>query len=388
MSTTRRDFVKTVAAAAGALSVTGLPSELAARQPIEPAGKPLRILVLGGTGFTGPRQVEYALARGHHVTTFNRGRTRPGLFSGRVEELIGDRNSDLKALEGKQWDVVIDVPTSLPVWVRDVAQVLQGNVGHYVFISTVSVYDSLAQAGTDVDAPTAQYEGADVYAETQQTLRANMGLYGPLKAASEREVEKWFPGKNTIIRPGLIVGPDDPTDRFTYWPVRVDRGGEILAPGHPTDPVQIIDARDLAEWVIRMAESQVGGRYNALGPVSPLSIAEMLHGIRAVVSGNRELSFTWVPADFLEQHEVRPWSHMPVWIPPVDDYAGFARVSNHRAVEQGLTFRPLADTVRDTLEWWATLPEDRRAQLRAGLPAEREREVLAAFRASGGAASQ
>ncbi|HEX8140439.1 MAG TPA: NAD-dependent epimerase/dehydratase family protein [Pyrinomonadaceae bacterium] len=392
MSTSRRDFIR-ISAAAGSLMSFGLvpeslslaqqserADESSAAKAVGKAAKPLRILILGGTGYTGPYQVRYALARGHKVTVFNRGKTHPGELPKEAEQLIGDRNGKLDALKGRKWDVVIDVPTTLPVWVRDAAQVLKGNVDRYVFISTISVYADTSKPGMDESAPTQKYTGADPMKETQETLRAsNFGLYGPLKALSEQEAEKWFPGKALIIRPGLIVGPGDPTDRFTYWPIRIDRGGEVLAPGNPSDPVQFIDARDLAEWIIRMAEGGEVGTYNATGPRSRLSVAEMLYGIKAVTTSDAH--FTWVDANFLEAQKVRPWADMPVWIPPSGEGTGFAQISIKRAVEKGLTFRPLADTARDTIAWFKTLPAERQAKMGAGLQPQRETEVLAAWHA-------
>ncbi len=245
------------------------------------AAKQLRILILGGTGFTGPHQVRYALGRGHKVTLFNRGR-KPGAWPDQVEELIGDRNTgDLKALEGREWDVCIDNPTTLPFWVRDIGRVLHGKIQQYVFISTISVY-AADDEPADESASLARYTGADAMAETLESLRANVGeLYGPLKALSEQEAQRQFPGMTTIIRPGLIVGPGDESDRFTYWPVRLSRGGEVLAPGDGSDPVQIIDARDLAEWTIRMAESRTFGTLNATGPDQSIEMREMLAGYRS-----------------------------------------------------------------------------------------------------------
>jgi 2'-hydroxyisoflavone reductase len=388
MSTNRRDFIRISAAAGGMMSFGLVPEALSLAQQAErvdvssvgKAAKPLRILILGGTGYTGPYQVRYALARGHKVTVFNRGKTHPGELPKEAEQLIGDRNGKLDALKGRKWDAVIDVPTTLPVWVRDAAQVLKGNVDRYVFISTISVYADTSKPGMDETAPTQKYEGADAMKETQETLRAsNFGLYGPLKALSEAEAEKWFPGKALVIRPGLIVGPGDPTDRFTYWPIRIDRGGEVLAPGNPADPVQFIDARDLAEWVIRMVEQGEVGNYNATGPRSRLTVAEMLYGIKAVTTSDAR--FTWVDANFLEAQKVRPWADMPVWIPPSGEGLGFAQISIKRAVEKGLTFRPLADTARDTIAWFKTLPAERQAKLGAGLQPQRETEVLAAWHA-------
>src|SRR3954449_287166 len=268
----RRQFIKVSAAAGGALSV-GVFKTTAAQKP-----KPLRILILGGTGFTGPSQIQFALGRGHKITTFNRGKSHPGELPKEVEQLVGDRNGQLDALKGRKWDVVIDNPTSVPVWVRDAAQVLKGNVDRYVFISTISVYADNSKPNDEAGA-LAEYEGADAMKETRDTLIASQfKLYGPLKALSEAEAEKWFPKKTLIIRPGLIVGPGDQTDRFTYWPVRIDRGGEVLAPGNPKDPVQFIDARDLAEWTIRMVENGETGIYNATGPAEELGVGGMLDG--------------------------------------------------------------------------------------------------------------
>jgi 2'-hydroxyisoflavone reductase len=373
MDNTRREFIKVSALASGAVAVTGLAP--AALRAAEKATKPLRILILGGTGFTGPFQVRYAMDRGHKVTVFNRGKTHPGELPEGVEQLIGDRNGQLDALKDRKWDVVIDNPTSVPVWVRDVAQVLKGNVDRYVFISTISVYADNTKPN-DENGALAKYEGADAMQETRDTLIASQfKLYGPLKVLSEEEAEKWFPKKTLIIRPGLIVGPGDQTDRFTYWPVRIDRGGEVLAPGDPKDPVQFIDARDLAEWTIRMVEQGATGIYNATGPATELGVGEMLEQIKTTQKSDAK--FTWADADFLEAQKVSPWSDMPVWVPPRGEDGGLSRTSIKRALEKGLTFRPLPDTARDTLAWFKTLPAERQATLKAGLKPEREAEVLA-----------
>ncbi len=383
MATDRRTFLKLSAMAGGSLglgllgnatNVTGAMSSMSA------ATKPLNILILGGTGFTGPFQVKYALSRGHKVTVFNRGKSHPGELPKEAEQLIGDRNGQLDALKGRKWDVCIDIPTTLPVWVRDAAQILRGNVDRYVFVSTISVYADVSKPHSDESAPLQQYKGEDPLKETQATLQANLGLYGPLKALSEAEAEKWFPGKALIVRPGLIVGPGDPSDRFTYWPVRGNKGGQVLAPGKPTDPVQFIDARDLAEWIIRMAEKGTVGTFNATGPKAQLGIGAMLDGIKSATKSNA--TFTWANAEFLSEEKVRPWSDMPVWITPRgEDGGGLTNISIQKALAQGLTYRSLSDTTQATLDWFKKQPADRQAKLKAGITAEREAAVLAAWHA-------
>jgi 2'-hydroxyisoflavone reductase len=368
MSTTRRHFIKVSAAAGATVAFVARPTSLLA----EAAVKPMRILILGGTGFTGPYQVRYAMSRGHKVTTFNRGKTHPGELPNEVEQLIGDRNGKLDALKDRQWDVVIDNPTTLPAWVRDAAQILKGNVDRYVFTSTISVYED-SKKGPDENAPLQNYDGSDPYKETLEAMKASgFKTYGPLKALSEKEAEKWFPGRTLIIRPGLIVGPRDESDRFTYWPVRIDRGGEVLAPGAPNDSVQFIDGRDLAEWTIRMAENRETGIYNATGPAKPIGMGGMLDGIKAALKSSA--NFTWVSQQFLTDQKVQAWSDMPVWAGAED---GVTRTDINRALGKGLTFRPLADTARDTLAWFKSLPQDRQSHLKAGVTPEREAEVLA-----------
>jgi 2'-hydroxyisoflavone reductase len=379
--TTRRSLLKLAAAGAVGLGFREAPALSRESGSVIPkAAKPLRILILGGTGFTGPHQVRYALARGHKLTLFNRGR-HPKEWPAPVEELVGDRNiGDLGALAGREWDVCIDNPTTLPFWVRDAGQVLSGKVKQYVFISTLSVYASEKEPGQDEGAPLLEYKGQDAMKETQETLRADVeALYGPLKVLSEKEAEKWFPAITTVIRPGLIVGPGDESDRFTYWPVRLDRGGDILAPGDGRDPVQFVDARDLAEWTIRLVEARSLGVFNAMGPASALTMGGLLEGIQGAVGSKGRL--VWAPVDFLEHQKVSPWSDMPVWVPAGGDSAGFSRRKNARAIAAGLTFRPLAGTAADTLAWWKSLPAERRTKLRAGIAPEREAQVLQAWKA-------
>ncbi len=335
--------------------------------------KPMSILILGGTGFTGPHQVRYALSRGHKVTLFNRGR-RPKEWPAAVEELTGDRETnDYASLKDRKFDVCIDNPTSVPHWIRDVAAVLKGNVNHFIFISTLSVYASDEKIGEDETGARAKYEGADAMAETMAGLRKNMALYGPLKALSEDESYEQFSGKCTVIRPGLIVGPGDDTDRFTYWPVRLQRGGKVLTPPS-SDPVKFIDARDLAEWTIRMAEARAFGTYNAIGPRDTLTMGNMLKTINEVAGKNAQLMEA--SAKFLEENKVAPWSDLPVWIPGQGENAGMHRRSNTKAISRGLTFRSVATTTADTLQWWNGLDQKRKETLRSGLKAEREAELL------------
>jgi 2'-hydroxyisoflavone reductase len=383
MSISRRTFLKLsamVGGAAGLELISGLPAFSAEVGTTNRAAKSLRILILGGTGFTGPFQVRYALSRGHKVTVFNRGRTHPGELPKEAEQLIGDRNGKLDALKGRTWDVVIDNPTTLPVWVRDAAQILKGNVGRYVFISTISVYADTSKPGIDETAPLAKYTGADPMKETRETMRANnFALYGPLKALSEAEAEKWFPGKTLVIRPGYIVGPGDESDRFTYWPVRVERGGEVLAPGTTADPIQIIDARDLAEWTIRMVEQGTTGNFNAVGPKSKLTMGRMLDEIKKTT--NSDARFTWVDADFLASQKVV--DDIPIWTPPKGPEIGYHLMNINKAISKGLTFRSLSDTTKATLDWFKKQSADRQSKMRAGLKPEREAELLAAWHASG-----
>ena len=387
MSTTRREFLIRSAAAAGAVGLGIVPRIALGEERVSAPGraaKPLNILILGGTGFMGPEQVNYALARGHHITLFNRNKTRPDMFKGQVDQLIGDLNNDTSALAGKKFDVVIDNPTTAPAWVRNVAQYMKGNTGHYIFISTISVYPDNSTPNADETAPTTPLpDSLDPYTLDRQ----NFGrYYGALKSRSEKDVQENYPGKFTIIRPGLIVGPLDPSDRFTYWPVRVARGGEVLAPGEPNDVTQFIDARDLAEWTIRMAEKgpqDGGGIYNATGPRQPMPMGQFLQTCKEVTGSDAR--FTWVPWSFLQEQKIRGWRDMPIVVPPNGPTAGFDRRNIDRALAKGLTFRPVTVTIKDTLEWNKTRPQDAQDKLAsgaiAGISAQREAEVLAAWHA-------
>jgi 2'-hydroxyisoflavone reductase len=351
---------------------------------------PLSILILGGTGFIGAPQIDYALARGHRVTVFNRG-SKAKIPAG-VEVLIGDRAAnDYAALHGRTWDVCIDTPTRVPHWVRDAAAVLKGQVGHYIFISTTSVYASDTVVNQDESAPRLQYVGDDFMTKTSAQLAADMSLYGEMKALCEDEVRKHFPNRATILRPGLIVGPGDATDRFTYWPVRVKAGGKVLVPPL-NDPLQFIDVRDLAEWSIRLAEqhqTMVKGVsisdtlngvkvYNAKGPDYALTVGALLNCIRDLTQSSA--IFCEASAEFLAANNVRYWSDLPVWLPSEGELAGAHRRSNANAIAAGLRYRPLVETVRDTLAWWEREMVVNPRNLKAGLSTEREAVVLEALK--------
>jgi 2'-hydroxyisoflavone reductase len=294
-------------------------------------------------------------------------------------------NEDVSALKDKKFDVVIDNPTTAPAWVRNAAQYLKGNTNHYIFISTISVYKNSNKAWADeTDATTPMPDGVDPYTVPREQWGR---YYGALKTASEQEAQKHYPGMTTIIRPGLIVGPLDTSDRFTYWPYRIDKGGEVLAPGSGNDPVQFIDARDLAEWTIRMAENRTLGVFNGNGPKEPLTTSGMLNGIKTAL--NSSAKFIWVPADFLAEQKVSAWGNLPVWTgADAPDNAGSSRRSIEKALKAGLTFRPLAVTARDTLAYQKSRPAaDQQRLINAtqfGLTAEREAQVIAAWKSYAG----
>jgi 2'-hydroxyisoflavone reductase len=318
----------------------------------------VKLLVLGGTKFLGRAIVEAALARGHEVSIFTRGRTNPDLFP-EAQHLVGDRDGDLSALEEGRWDAAIDTSGFYPRVVRASAELLAGRVEHYTFVSSVSVYADLTSP------PDESSRVGTMEDETIEEMGDEFQYYGPLKALCEREVERAFPGAALIVRPGLIVGPHDPTDRFTYWPRRLARGGEILGPAPAEERVQFIDVRDLAEWTVRMVEERRTGVFNAVN--EGLEWSELLAGAEV----------TWVDSSFLLEQGVGEWMELPLWIAD-PAFAGHARTDVSRAVEAGLTFRPVEQTIRDTAEWDATRGEYVPA---AGLAPEREAELLDAWHA-------
>lgn len=323
----------------------------------------MEILILGGTRFVGRHIVEVAQGRGHHVTLFNRGLTNPGLFPG-AEELHGDRDGQLQALEGRSWDAVVDTCGYVPRVVRASAERLVDATAHYTFISTISVYADPLPPEADEQAPLAIVSDPAVEEVTAET-------YGGLKALCEQVVRHTYQERALIVRPGLIVGPQDPTDRFTYWPVRVARGGQVLAPGESRRPVQFIDARDLAAWIVQMVEAGSAGVYNATGPRDLLTMGAFLDSCRDAVAS--DASLTWVGDDFLLEKDVEPFTTMPLWILG-DEGLAYGTVDRSAAVREGLSFRPLQQTIWDTLTWANTRPDE--YEWRAGLSPQREKELL------------
>jgi 2'-hydroxyisoflavone reductase len=323
----------------------------------------MNLLVLGGTVFLGRHFVQAALDRGHHVTLFNRGRSNPELFP-QVEQLSGDRDGGLSVLAGRKWDAAVDTCGYVPRVVEDSAQILKGAVRQYLFISSVSAYAEFTQIGMDEEAPLATIQDAAV-----ETI--NGETYGPLKALCEQVVLDIYHERGLVIRPGLIVGPYDPTDRFTYWPKRVAEGGAVLVPENPDWETQIIDARDLANWMVTLLEQETSGVYNAVGPDYQLRFGDIIEACRKISASDAR--WIWVSKEFLLANEVAPWSQLPLWLPG-EEYAGMDQVSNRKALSTGLQFRPLASTLRDTLAWVQTRPAG--YQMRAGLRPEREQALL------------
>ena len=419
---TRRDFLHTSLAAGAALALgsgTAKARQAQSREPSPSGAK--RILILGGTGFLGPAIVEAAKARGHSLTLFNRGRTekRIGGIDG-VEKLHGNRDPNLPAdeakndadeyvnpsprglesLQGKSWDAVVDTSGYYPRIVKASAELLAPSVKQYIFISSISVYADSSTPNQDEDAPVAKLNDPTV-----EKMGDQFENYGGLKALCEQAAETAMPGRVANVRPGLIVGPGDQTDRFTYWPVRISQGGEALAPGNPNDPVQLIDVRDLAEWIVLMIEKNTVGVFNAINPApGKLTIGQTLEACRVASksAGMPPATLTWTSAEFLEEQRVSPWGDMPLWLPPAGEMAGSHLRTNERAVKAGMKYRNVEDTCAAILAWWpkelarrervtkdmkeeaqkAGKPEPKMPDpklLRAGIAPQREAEVLKAW---------
>ena len=368
MTVDRRTFLKTSGALAAA---SALPLALAAK----PAAKPLRILVLGGTGFLGPSTIEVALARGHKVSMFNRGRTRPELFPD-VEKLHGDRDpkkgEGLKALEQGEWDVVIDNSGYYPRMVKASAELVAKRCRQYIYISSISAYKEPNPLDGVETAPLATMPDPTV-----ETMGKNYEWYGALKALCEQAAEAAMPGRATIVRPGYIVGPDDPTGRFTYWPVRFAQGGEVPVPGSPEDPVQVIDVRDLGAWLVLLAEKNITGAFHATGAEKPHRWGRIIEACQK--AAGVPSTPLWLPTDFVAQQEGLAY---PIWAPPTGDTAGFHRWNVAKAMKAGLRFRPVEQTVADTLAWYRTQEKVEKGRTRLAAPTpETEAKAVAAWKA-------
>lgn len=365
----RREFLVTGFSALGAAGA--FPAHTLFRERA-----PKRILILGGTGFVGPHQVRYALARGHQVTIFNRGKSAPGMFGKDVEELVGDRANNLDALKGRKWDAVIDESASLssaPDWVTRSTDMLKDACEQYLLISTRSVYLDTSRVPMTAEAPVLTLENSPI--EAGKPLP-----YGHAKAYAEKAAHAAMPGRVTVVRPGLIVGPEDDTDRFTYWPVRIARGGEVLVPGDGTDHVQIIDVRDLVEFCVTQVENRTFGVFNAVGPQMGQTFTQFVERIQKGVGGNA--TFTWVDADFLRANGANPYGReLPVFQVMRGRTAGFARFDVSPEIRAGMKFRPMEVTARETLAWWKTLPADRQAAPKTGFTPAREQALLALWKA-------
>lgn len=358
--TSRREFLRAGTLLGSAVALGAWPARA-------PAASPLRILVLGGTGFIGPHLVRHAVSRGHDVTIFTRGRRQADLPAS-VTRLVGDRNGQLQALEGGTWDVVIDDSATNPDWVRQSTELLKGAVRQYLFTSSTGVYYPYLKRGYDeTDLP--HTELADPQDESEK--------FGVNKARCERQVQSVFGERATVIRPTYIVGPGDTTDRFPYWPVRLARGGTVLAPGRREDPVAFIDVRDLAEFMVRIVEGRHGGTYNVVGPKSPMTSREFYERAQAAI--NPAATMVYVEDyEFLDAHGIEgavPW----VMLKGKDE--GHQSIRNDKAVAAGLGFRPVEQSLKDTLAWWPTVPEARRAAPKFALSPEVEAKALAAWRA-------
>ena len=318
----------------------------------------MKILVLGGTKFVGRILVETALANRHEITLFNRNKTNPKLFSD-IEHLQGDRNSDLTPLHGRKWDVVIDTCGYVPRIVRKSAEMLAASVDHYILISTISVYADFSKPGIDENSPLATIDDESVENVTNET-------YGPLKVLCEKAAAQTMPHRVLVLRPGLIVGPHDPSDRFTYWLIRMSQGGEVLAPSPPQQQIQFIDVRDLADFILQMAVKKQSGIFNTTGPAYTLTMEEFLQECMRITKATPGL--TWVSEKFVLEYEM----DLPVWVP--SGWHGINKVNCQKAISAGLTFRPFAETIRDTLAWHSTRPQ--KYELKTGLRSKQEKEFL------------
>ncbi len=328
----------------------------------------MKLLVMGGTGFVGRAFVEEAAARGHEVTLFNRGQKNPELFA-HLEQIHGDRGVDVSGLDGREWDAVFDSSGYVPRVVDMSAQRLKNSVQSYLFISTISVYRHSLIPNQDESGELAATEGLTTQDVTGES-------YGSLKVLCEERVRHAFGNRALIVRPGWVVGPHDTTDRFTHWPLRMARGGDVLVPDVKDQPLQFIDARDLGEWCLGLLERRVTGTFNATGPETPYSLEQVL----TACAVGTDAKLIWADPDFLVKNDVQPSRDFPFVLGYDGASYGMTQIDNSKAKKAGLKFRPLAESIKDTLAWAQTLPADHKWPV--GLPADREAELLKAWYAS------
>lgn len=369
MGNNRREFLKAGVLGGAAVATAGLTRTAHSAQQSD-SQEILQILILGGTGFIGPHMVREALRRGHSVTLFNRGRTNARLFPD-LERIKGDRGGDLDVLRGRHWDAVVDNSGYVPRHVGNSAQVLSESIDHYLYISTISTYASFAEAN-DENSPLAVIEDESIEEVTGET-------YGPLKVLCEKRARQEIgDDRLTILRPTYICGPGDHTDRFSYWPIRTSAGGDMLWPGSPSHQTQIIDVRDLANFVVDSIEQRIIGTFNTVTPVGSYTMGDLLEDSQAIRATT--VNPVWVDEEFIDQHDIAEGRNLPIWHPTIGDDARGSSVSGARAREAGLRNRPVRETIRDLMSWWDTLPAERTSQPRAGLTAEREAELIAAWK--------
>lgn len=373
MDKNRRRLIQAGLVGGTALAAGCVQSEKAATECPEVAKvkpEPMKILVLGGTGYIGPHMVRELLRRGHEVTLFNRGKRNADLFPD-VETLVGDRDRQLEALRGRQWDAVVDNSGYVPRMVRESADLLKSAVPHYLFISSISAYAKFDQE-LDENSPLGTMPDETVEDVTGET-------YGPMKVLCEKAVTEVYGAANTtILRPTYICGPGDHTDRFSYWVVRASKGGEMLWPGSSTDALQIIDPRDLALFVADCLEQRINGIYNTVTPKGGYTMGRLLQDTQAVAPS--AVTPIWMDLEFIEQNKLLESNSLPTWAPAGSEEGKWAYVSGERAVAAGMVNRPIRETIRDLLDWWKTLPEERTSTMRAGMTAEREAELIAAWK--------
>jgi 2'-hydroxyisoflavone reductase len=326
----------------------------------------MKILIIGGRRFLGRHLVETALSMGHEITLFNRGQTNPHLFPD-VETITGDRDGGLEKLKNRSWDAIIDTCGDMSRIVKASAESLADAVDRYVFISSIQVYADLSAAGNNETSPTAKLEDGAAEEATEET-------FGARKALCEKAVEETFPNRALVVRPGLLVGPYDTSDRFTYWPHRARRGGRFIAPQPKDKRIQIIDTRDLSAWLFRKIEDGTTGIFNACGPEYPLTMKAFLE--KCITATGSDAEIVWVDKDFLLEQKVKSWTEIPLWLPK-KEYAGMLDANNRKTITSGLTFRDLAETIRDTLSWADSRPSD--YKFKSGLDPEREKEILKAW---------